>query len=264
MMLSALNTRIFGKAEKLKYYETIGSTNDEALGLARAGAEEGHVVWSAFQEKGKGRLGRTWQAPPGKNLSLSILCRPQMALIDSLKMTLGSAWILRQSIISAFPEYAGALQGLKLKWPNDLVYERRKVAGILVESISRERNTEALVCGFGLNVNWSRSEMPDELAGKATSLKDICGTALEIKTIAAKLIENFETRYLQWQQDNFESVNELWLSVCDHKDRELSFKTAQGVERGRFCGIDARGFLIYETANGDKKTLISGEIEDYY
>ncbi len=264
MMLTALDTRVFGKADKLKYYETIGSTNDEALGLARAGADEGIVVWSAFQEKGKGRLGRTWQAPPGKNLSLSILCRPQIELIDSLKMTLGSAWILRQSIISAFPEYAAALQGLKLKWPNDLVYERRKVAGILVESISRERSTEALVCGFGLNVNWRRSEMPDELARKATSLRDICGTDLELKTIAAKLIENFESCYMQWRRENFESVNELWLSACDHKNRELSFKTARGTEGGLFYGIDARGFLIYETANGDKKTLISGEIEDYY
>ena len=156
-----LKTKAFGK--KIYTFQTIDSTNNCARAIANVGGPEGIVVIAEEQTAGKGRLGRRWLANPNENLTFSLVLRPSVTAEAMNQMPLFVGVALAEAI-----EKATGIRA-ECKWPNDILLNRKKVAGILVESSLAHNLVEYVVVGIGVNVN--QTEFPPDLAGKATSLR---------------------------------------------------------------------------------------------
>jgi BirA family biotin operon repressor/biotin-[acetyl-CoA-carboxylase] ligase len=165
-----------------------GSTNQDLLAAARDGAPEGAVLVADHQSAGRGRLGRTWEAPPGASLLLSILLRPDLPLDQAHAVTAA----VGLSAAYACEAMAGFRPGLK--WPNDLVVGRHKLAGILAESQVRGDRLDAVVVGLGLNVNWPH-ELPAELADIAVAANHVAGHDVDRENLLFALLRDLERRY---------------------------------------------------------------------
>jgi BirA family biotin operon repressor/biotin-[acetyl-CoA-carboxylase] ligase len=161
----AVEHAVTGRLGKpVRYFDTTGSTNTDALDWARDGAPEGAMVVADHQTAGRGRRGRTWLSEPGQALQFSLLLRPAVPpeRLGLLTTVVGVA--------CAEGVEHGAGIPARLKWPNDVTVEGRKLAGILVETTLRGRRVEAAVAGIGLNVSWPLDEMPSGMAEDATSV----------------------------------------------------------------------------------------------
>ncbi len=170
------------------WYDRIDSTNAEVVRRAGNGAGEGLLVLTDEQIAGRGRLGRSWQAPAGTSLMGSLLLRPQapLARVALLPLLVGLA------VAEACEPLVPGAQ-LSLKWPNDLLADCRKCAGILVEAPKRH----TVVVGIGVNVDWRGVERPDELA-TAVSLSEVGRGRVDRWALLAALIERLDRRYRVW------------------------------------------------------------------
>jgi BirA family biotin operon repressor/biotin-[acetyl-CoA-carboxylase] ligase len=169
-------------AWEIRRFDSIDSTNRYLLDEARAGAAEGLVAVADHQSAGRGRRGRAWEAPPGASLLCSVLLRPQLApeRLQVVAMAAGVAMAEAIERIAGFrPE---------LKWPNDLVVDDRKLAGLLAES-----DGDAVVVGVGVNVEWH--EFPAELAATATACNLEAGRRIDPSALLARYLDALEQRY---------------------------------------------------------------------
>ncbi len=158
----ALSGRRFGAPRRV--FDSIGSTNSEALRWVEEGAAEGALVLADHQTEGRGRWGRSWLDEPGASLMFSIVLRPRL---DGAR-----AGILTTALGVAVAEGIEAVTGLStmLKWPNDVMVDGRKIAGILVETRMSQATVEAAVAGVGINVGRGTEDLPDSLVGRATTV----------------------------------------------------------------------------------------------
>lgn len=147
------------------HHASLASTNDHALGWLSRGAPEGALVTADAQTAGRGRLGRVWSSPPGRDIYASVILRPGLPSAEFGALALAVGVGLREGLLACF----GELPELQLKWPNDLLLEGRKLAGILCESRWRGSQVEVVV-GFGVNVHRERAEFEPQLRDRATSL----------------------------------------------------------------------------------------------
>ena len=168
-----------------------GSTNRDLLKLASEGASEGVVLVADHQTAGRGRLDRSWSAPPGSSLLVSALIRPELDPPEVFLVTVAAA----VAACEACDTVAGVRPGIK--WPNDLVvddggpFEGRKLSGILAESIVREGRVSAVVLGMGLNVNWP-DDLPEELAGIAVSLAQLSSVTVDRDELLSAWLADFD------------------------------------------------------------------------
>lgn len=178
----------------VRWVATTGSTNADLLGDAAGGAPEGVVLLAEEQTAGRGRLGRSWVAPPGSSLLASVLLRPALAPADAHLATVALALAAADACL----EVAGIEAGLK--WPNDLVVETpdgsRKLAGILAESRIEGDRVDAVVVGIGCNVNWPQ-ELPEDLADIATACNHVAGRDVDRVALLAALLVHLEHRCAQ-------------------------------------------------------------------
>lgn len=207
------------------------STNDRARELAQAGAPHGTLVTAAEQTAGRGRQGRTWTAPPGSALLLSVVLRDPPALLP-----LAAAL--------AVAEVAGA--GAQIKWPNDVLLDGRKVAGILAEG--RPQDGWA-VLGIGLNVALRIEDLPPELHETAGSL------GLEPADLEPTLERLLDTLERSLALDEA-TLLDAYRARDALRGREVSWTTG----RGRAAGIDGEGRLVVELAEGGRTALSAGEV----
>lgn len=231
-----------------------GSTNDVAAAEARAGAAEGLLVTADEQTQGRGRMGRTWHAPPTANLTFSLLLRPQRAATEIPPITLLAGGAL-----------AAALRGLgfspRVKWPNDLLLgapgQGRKVAGILTEATTEGERIGHVVVGVGLNVNVI--DFPAELADKATSLRAVASTVLPRAVVLARVLRAFEDAYEGFRARGAAAATELWEA---HADRGTRCRArADGVDiEGVTAGVDGSGALLLRDDTGVVRRVVSGEV----
>jgi BirA family transcriptional regulator, biotin operon repressor / biotin---[acetyl-CoA-carboxylase] ligase len=176
----------FGR--ELQVHDAIGSTNDAALEWAAAGAPEGAVVTADQQTQGRGRWNRSWLSPPGRSISLSLVLRPRDAAQAALVTT-----ALGIAVADAIETAAGIRCGVK--WPNDVVADGGKVAGILVESRSSGGDVGFVVAGVGINVSWGPEEMPPEIRQGASSLVAEGAGPLPRAALIGELLESIEEWY---------------------------------------------------------------------
>lgn len=174
----------------VRWFEEIDSTNRYLVEQARAGAAEGVVAVADHQSAGRGRLGRSWEAPAGSSLLTSVLLRPPAGF------PINALHLLTVSVALAAADACRSEAGVdaRLKWPNDLVVGGRKLAGVLAEADLDPGTGTAVVVGIGVNVNWP-AELPADLAGVATALNHLTGHRTDRVTLLGRLLANLEDRY---------------------------------------------------------------------
>lgn len=173
---------------RVLWYDRIGSTNAEVARRAADGAPEGLLVMADEQTAGRGRQGRRWQAPPGTSLMLSLLLRPTAAPERRALLPLLAGLAMAEA---CEPLVSGAQ--LSLKWPNDLLADGGKCAGILVEASA----PATIVVGIGINVDWRRVERPAELAD-VISLSEIGRGLVDRWALLPPLVARIDERYRGW------------------------------------------------------------------
>ncbi len=227
------------------------STNAEAERRAAAGAPAGTLIWARRQTAGRGRRGRAWQSPPG-NLAFSLLLRPRVA--PAAAATLGFA---------AGLALAGAVDGLlpagrtsRLKWPNDLLVDGRKLAGILLEAAgSGGSRLDHLVLGIGVNVR----AYPDDLPYPATSLA-ACGATADAAAVLAAFAEQFLPLYQAWEKLGFAAIRDAWVRRAHGYGGPVTVRLDQATLEGRFAALDGQGALLLEMADGGRRTVTAGDL----
>ena len=223
--------------------DTVGSTNDEAAQLADSGAPEGTVVWSREQTGGRGRRGRVWASPVG-NLYTSTILRPGGAAGRAAEL----GFVAALAVADIVPRE----RAVRVKWPNDVLVEGGKVAGILLESaIGQTGQVQHVVAGIGVNVGFA-PQLP-EMRYPGSALGGSIEAALE------KLAAALAARLAEWRREGFETVRAAWLAKAGPLGAEVDVKLGEGLVRGRFAGLDREGALLLDTATGPRK-IVSGEL----
>ncbi len=186
-MQDRLTTDRFGRA--LRSFEEVGSTNERAATWAKAGAPEGAVVLTEYQNTGRGRHGRVWAAAKGQNLLFSVVLRPQLSPDRLSLLTIAAGVAVAETLDPFVSPHRAAL-----KWPNDVLLEGRKTCGMLLESsLTAPNHDTVVVLGVGLNVN--QTDFPDALADTATSLRLTTGRPVPRAELLSHLLAALEQRY---------------------------------------------------------------------
>lgn len=248
-MVKGLKHNTIGK--KLLHFSSIDSTQDLALSFAKAGMEEGLVVWADEQTKGRGRFGRKWFSLPSKSLSFSFILRPKLTsdLIPYLSLFPATAC-------------ASALEKLgvkcELKWPNDILIESRKVGGILVDVEVEDKKIVWAVVGIGINVNLELEDFPADISQSATSLKITLCKSLEVSKLLKEILKELNGKYgFCYTEVGRERIRKEWVERDFLSGKEIEVKIGEKERiRGIAEGIDERGFL--KVRAGEKIVAISG------
>jgi BirA family biotin operon repressor/biotin-[acetyl-CoA-carboxylase] ligase len=238
-------------AYRLVELADIDSTNDEIRRRLAAGAEPGLVVRAARQHKGRGRRGNTWEGLDG-NLFCSMLIAPGVPPADIGLLSFVTALAVGDAIDETLP----ASVRVRFKWPNDILIEGRKVAGILLESDSTGSGAiDRVVVGLGVNV----VAAPEGTDRSATSLA-AHGATVDAATLARRVITCFDHWHRRLKGAGFSELREDWLARAQGLGRELVVNLPDGSFRGRFLDLDATGALIVEQPDGNRRAVVSGEV----
>jgi BirA family biotin operon repressor/biotin-[acetyl-CoA-carboxylase] ligase len=243
-----------GNWREVHWFETVDSTQRVARELARAGAPEGTIVVAEGQTAGRGRLGRSWHAPPGMNLYCSILLRPPLppAAVPQIALVAGTA------VAAAIAEETGVRPAIK--WPNDVLLGGRKVAGILTEMDSEVERVHHVIAGIGVNLNAPRASFPPELRPKASSLLAATGRRVDRAAFTARLLAALEARYGRYLSVGFSSVRSEWESFSCLTGTEVRVASPSGELTGRVLGLDDDGALRLRRAGGRVVRIVAGEV----
>ncbi|TCT11267.1 BirA family biotin operon repressor/biotin-[acetyl-CoA-carboxylase] ligase [Tepidamorphus gemmatus] len=250
---------------RLAAFDSIGSTNDEALVRARAGDPGRLWVVTAHQWKGRGRRGRTWQTPVG-NLGASLLLvgPVQIAAAASLGFVAGLALSDALSRIAPRLSTATALDGaeapggtrFELKWPNDVLAGGAKLAGIMLESEALPGGVTAIVIGIGVNVAASPVDVPYP----ATSLADL-GIEADAGAVFAALSDAWVVRHAQWDGGRgLAAVRADWLDRAAGLGGSVAVRVGERIVRGTFETLNEDGCLVVATEAGERISIAAGEV----
>jgi BirA family biotin operon repressor/biotin-[acetyl-CoA-carboxylase] ligase len=238
-----------------RYVETTGSTNADLMAAGDAGAPAWSVLVAGHQTAGRGRMGRSWEAPPGSSLLVSVLLRPSSAATLAPLLALAAAGTMSQAIRSA-----AGVQTV-IEWPNDLLSRGgRKLAGILVESRIQDGRLLHVVVGLGVNLTQTAEDFPADLRVPATSLA-LEGAVPRPEVLLMTFLSLFHERHDPdgpWFADD---VLAAYRHRCATIGRTVRATTGDGaIIEGKASGIGPNGELIVRTEAGDV-TVTSGEVE---
>ncbi|MFH2054467.1 MAG: biotin--[acetyl-CoA-carboxylase] ligase [bacterium] len=250
-----LKTEKLGRV--LHQYGDIGSTNIRAAELAESGAPEGTLVLADRQLHGKGRLSRNWHSPSGVGIYQSLVLRPKMSAAAASGISLVAALALVETIENLYSLQAS------IKWPNDILLDGRKLAGILTELTSDGDRVRHIILGIGINCN--QTKFPAEIAGLATSLRLALGHAIVRVELLCGFLHTFENLYQQMQQAGLIALLPQIKAHSAVLGKRISFRSQAQARSGIAVDIDPSGMLIVESG-GAQITLAAGEItlEDNY
>jgi BirA family biotin operon repressor/biotin-[acetyl-CoA-carboxylase] ligase len=230
--------------------DQIDSTNEEALRRARAGAPEGTFVWARAQTGGRGRRGRVWSSPPG-NLYASLLLRPRVPPADAAQLGFVAAVAMAETLGTVLPPE----RRLSCKWPNDLLVDGAKVAGILPEAEAAGRNVEALVLGMGINL----ASYPPDTPYPATSLQ-AAGARLSLEALLEALADRLLFWYRRWQEAGFAPIRVRWLDFAAGIGQPIEVRLEGTTLSGRFAALDTTGALDLELPDGNHRLVTAGDV----
>ena len=245
-----LNTHDIGQV--LHHFELISSTNDHARELAEEGAGHGEVVIADSQTGGRGRRGRPWVSPPGLNAYFSVILRPELPPARAPELTLLASVAICDALRQANVPAA-------IKWPNDLLVQDRKIAGILTEMASEPERVHWAVIGIGVNVNAAATDFPPELRDVATSVLLERGEPAPRALFVAACLTALESWLDRHAEEGFEPVRLAWRERSATLGREVTVKTDGREIAGRAEDIDAAGALLVRTDEGIQR-ILSGDV----
>jgi BirA family biotin operon repressor/biotin-[acetyl-CoA-carboxylase] ligase len=243
---NGLFTRVVGK--RLLYFQELSSTMDEAARQAEAGTAEGTVVVAESQRAGRGRFSRSWVSPKG-NLYLSVVFRPTLRLLPLLTILGGVA------VVRAIRKTTGLEP--RIKWPNDVLLDGKKAAGILVESVAAGEEVCYAVVGIGINVSMDGTGS-EELAGRATGLEAAAGRPVAREDVLRQLLLDLDALYFQTGQG--QSPLAEWQSLMDTLGQRVRVDWQGESWVGQAEQVDLTGNLLLRLDDGRLVTLTTGDV----
>lgn len=239
---------------KIIYLPICHSTNLYAQEwLASHPVEEGLVILSDKQTAGKGQRGNTWEAEPGKNITLSVVLTPYFL---PLKQLFYLNIVVSLAVFHFLQKYI--INGLKIKWPNDLIYENKKISGILVENSIREQQIESAIAGIGININQGNFSIPS-----AASLKTITGKDYDLIHLIPELLSHLEEYYLMLKKGEFSALKEQYLSVLFKFEENVIFR-AEELFEAKIVDVDEDGKLVVLLENHQQRSFDIKEVSFIY
>ena len=238
------------------YCETLESTNSLALEMAKGGAEAGTVWVAETQTAGRGRLGKVWQSPRGTGLYCTVLIRPLVPLSQLSRVTLAAGLATAHAI--------DEISGLRsqIKWPNDVLLQGRKVAGVLVECQMSGGEEPALALGVGLNLTTSLEQFPLELRSRVTSLLIASGKSIGRGLMLGVLLSWLDRLILRLEKGDFVGILEGWRTKDFTLQKSLSWLTTEGrTVHGVSLGPDQEGLLVIRDSAGHQHHVLSGDLD---
>lgn len=255
-IVSRLHTKWAGK--KLYYVDSTGSTNTDAKRYAEEGDPHGTTVVADMQTAGKGRRGRKWQSPSGINTYFTILLKPSFAPDKASMLTL----VMALSVAEAIEGITGLQAGIK--WPNDIVVNKKKVVGMLTEMSTTPEMDEIqyVVVGVGVNVNiGSEEELPEEIRQTATSLKIETGQQINRAVLIEHILTQFEHNYEKFEQTlDLSGLLDSYQRHLVNVDAQVRVLDPAGEYTGISRGINETGELIVEKEDGSIVNVYAGEV----
>jgi BirA family biotin operon repressor/biotin-[acetyl-CoA-carboxylase] ligase len=243
-------------AREIHTFGQVTSTNDLAYEMALRGTREGVVVVAESQTHGRGRLNRSWISPPGKNLYLSLILRPQVPARCVPVMTYLGAISTAEALVKNF-----SLK-IQIKWPNDILVRRRKLAGLLNEAKVETDRVHFVVLGFGVNLNMGEGAFPKELREKATSVMREVGHEVSRVSFTRYLLESIENWYETFLLQGPDPIIETWETLARIRGKVLEVRSFGGLYRGQAQGLDRDGTLILCNGQGETIKIAVGDVTE--
>ena len=238
---------------QIRWYDTIGSTNDELKKLAKQGAPEGTAVAAHTQTGGKGRRGRSFSSPKGTGMYLSVLLRPQAPAENCMHLTCAAAVAVHRAVHKSCGINAG------IKWPNDLTWGNRKLGGILTEISAREGVVEWAVVGIGINCCAPEEGFDAAISHIATDLQTVSGQYCPPKILAEAVVQELKILAQTCTADR-----KMWMDDyrqhCVTTGREVQVITPLDSQPAVAKAVADNGGLLVEYADGRQETVSSGEV----
>lgn len=226
------------------------STNSVAFKMAEDGAEEGTVVIAEGQTGGKGRLGRSWASPRGVNLYCSVILRPPIQPVAAPQLTFLSVIAVARAIEQLTPLQA------RIKWPNDILINGKKVAGLLNEMSAETDKVNFVVLGIGVNLNMTPEQFPAELRHPATSLLIESGVKVDRAVFTSVMLQELDSLYATFLSDGYAPARKEWLARSRLEGALVTVTDNNSVRSGRVAGIDEYGALLLDSG----EQILSGDV----
>lgn len=271
-----LEKQFIGCGDRLSYVPTIDSTNSLAMQLGQKSDDEGLVVIADNQTAGRGRQGRRWVDVPGRNVLLSLALRP--AFPPHLLVMLASL-----AVVDAISDMCGV--AATIKWPNDVLIDERKVAGILIETSHDANGSLVAVVGIGINVNGQTEHVAEllpgaaELVANATTIETACGHPVSREMLIVRLLQHAEADYLALQQEgkgqsgqesasgqhsqlsSSRLIRERWSRQLSTLGRTVNVYQGETIISGIAEDVDGNGELLLRRHSGELVRITWGSIE---
>jgi len=251
-ILSGLQNQTIGR--RIHTYDRVGSTKDLALQCGIDGAEEGTLILAESQIQGRGRHGRRWLAPPRSSILASVILRHRLRADQvGLPNLIGAV-----AIATAINELTNL--SARIKWPNDVLIQGKKVSGVLTELEYDQHRQPFFVMGFGINVNTTWADLPEELRASATSLRIESNRKISRVVLLQAILHRLEENYLRLKHSDTNPIVATVNRLSYHFGDWIQIKAADEVLRGRVEVIDRDGGLLLRDVNGNLRKFLVGEV----
>ncbi len=235
------------------YYDETDSTNIQAKLAGENGSEHGTLVVADRQVAGKGRRGRSWESPKGVCVYMTLLLRPSIEPVKAPMLTL----VMALSVAEAVRELTGLKAGIK--WPNDIVLNKKKICGILTEMSAEIDYINYVVTGVGINTN--QETFSEEITERATSLLIEGGCHISRSELVAAVMERYEENYERFMEtEDLSGLQEKYNGMLVNCGREVRVLESKGEYSAFASGINEMGELVVTTPEGEEKHIFAGEV----
>jgi BirA family transcriptional regulator, biotin operon repressor / biotin---[acetyl-CoA-carboxylase] ligase len=248
-----LGPHLTGTWRRIEWHAEIDSTQRRARELGHEGAPEGAVVVAEAQTAGRGRLGRTWHSPAGRNVYASILLRPEVtpSVVPQLALAVGLGAADAIETLGLRPQ---------VKWPNDVLLDGRKAVGILTEMEAELERVRLVVVGIGVNVNLECADLPVYLRETATSLHIAAGRRIDRVAFTAALLASIERTYQRFVREGFAGLRPAWDARDALRGRRVVRDVGGREVAGTVTGVDDDGALRLVDDHGVEQRVVAGEV----
>lgn len=252
-LTSRMKTKWAGRI--VYYYDKTGSTNTDAKRLAAEGASHGTIVVADDQENGRGRRGRSWQSAAGSNVYFTIILRPEFEPDKASMLTL----IMAMSVAEAVRDYCGIEAAIK--WPNDIVVNKKKVCGILTEMETALETNDIQYVVIGVGINTNQKEFPEDVRKIAGSLVNEGGKKVSRVGMIQKVMERFEENYESFVKvKDLSQMRQAYDALLVNKGRQVKVLDPKGEYTGIAEGINEKGELLVQKEDGRTEAVYAGEV----
>ncbi|MFO7677038.1 MAG: biotin--[acetyl-CoA-carboxylase] ligase [Thermoplasmatota archaeon] len=239
----------FGKPYYI--FDTVDSTNRKAKDIAEQGGTDKSLIVSQIQQSGRGRLNRGWESPPG-GLYFSVILRPTICVKKTTLLPLVASVCVAKTL---------RMYGLSacIKWPNDIRINRKKIAGILLESNIYQNKLEYIILGIGVNLNTTKHQFSEKIRKNVTSVLSEHSKPIDYYQFLRTLLDFLDTYYRLFINDKYPRIISDWKELSDTLEQKVKIVTSKEDIIGKAVDIDEHGFIIIDTIQGEKKTIMSGD-----